>query len=317
LFGVRPDTRTFYAELVERAASEVALSLDEALDLPALAKRAGLSPLHFHRIFRGLVGETPLELHRRLRLERAAFGLLESDAAVTRLAFEAGYETHESFTRAFREAYDAAPSEFRARTRAKRLPWAAETASMLPAASGIHWVRGNVVLVPLEKARNPMHVTIADYPPKRVLAVSHRGPYNTISDAFTRLDGIVRGARILEHDGLELVALYHDDAESVPAADLRADAGLVVPPHVPVPSGLHEVTIPAGKYARALHEGPYQLLGDAWARFMGGWLVQSGHRIGAGPMYERYLNTPGNAAPDALRTELYLSLAEDEREPRD
>jgi AraC family transcriptional regulator len=41
---------------------------------------------------------------------------------------------------------------------------------------------------------------------------------------------------------------------------------------------------------------------------MGGWLVQSGQRVGDGPMYERYLNTPMEAAPHELRTELFLSL---------
>jgi len=43
---------------------------------------------------------------------------------------------------------------------------------------------------------------------------------------------------------------------------------------------------------------------------MGGWLEQSEHRMGRGPRYERYLNTPMNAAPDELRTELYLPVAD-------
>jgi AraC family transcriptional regulator len=154
-----------------------------------------------------------------------------------------------------------------------------------------------------------MHVTIERNPAKRVFAVSHRGPYDTIGDAFTELDGIARRTGLLEHEGLELVAIYHDDPTSVPTAELRSDAGLVVPAGIPVPSGLHELEIPAGTYARTLHEGPYQRLGDAWARFRGDWLAQSGHRGGAGPTYERYLNTPMNATPDELRTELYLPVA--------
>jgi AraC family transcriptional regulator len=154
-----------------------------------------------------------------------------------------------------------------------------------------------------------MHVTIERSPAKRAFAVSHRGPYDTIRDAFTELDGIARRTGLLEHEWLELVAIYHDDPKSVPAAELRSEAGLVVPADIPVPSGLHELEIPAGTYARTLHEGPYQLLGDAWARFRGGWLAQSGHRAGAGPIYERYLNTPMNATPGELRTELYLPVA--------
>ena len=45
-------TREFYNEAVRRAAVRVADRLDHALDLTELSRAAGLSPLHFHRIFR-------------------------------------------------------------------------------------------------------------------------------------------------------------------------------------------------------------------------------------------------------------------------
>jgi AraC family transcriptional regulator len=55
--------------------------------------------------------------------------------------------------------------------------------------------------------------------------------------------------------------------------------------------------------------GRNPLLGDAWARFMGEWLPQSGHRVGPRPAYEAYRNNPVNAKPEELCTELYLSIA--------
>jgi len=112
---VKPETRTFYEAAAVRAVERVVRSLDEALDLDALAREATLSAFHFHRVFRGLVGETPLELHRRLRMERAAERLCHSRHGVTTVAFDAGYETHEAFTRAFRQRYGVAPSAFRER----------------------------------------------------------------------------------------------------------------------------------------------------------------------------------------------------------
>ena len=101
---MKAQTRAFYEAAVVEAIERIADSLDDALDLQVLAKRAALSTFHFHRVFRGLVGETPLELHRRLRLERAAQQLCTTHDAVTTIAFAAGYETHEAFTRAFRQA---------------------------------------------------------------------------------------------------------------------------------------------------------------------------------------------------------------------
>lgn len=306
---MKPDTRNHYRELVSRAVAHIRGSLDEAFDGAALSKRAALSPLHFHRIFRGLVGETPLELHRRLRLERAAWALLQSERPITRVAFEAGYETHESFTRAFAAAFGAPPTEFRARTRANPVSWAAASASTLAAPSGVHFTaEPEGAPIVLDREEIQMNVNVQHFPAKSVFAAAHRGPYNTISSAFVRLDSELRQAGISQEECLEMVALYYDDPELVPAAELRGDAGMVVRSGSALPPGLHLVSIPAGLYACTLYQGPYERLADAWARFMGGWLVSSGRRLGAGPAYERYLNTPMDCAPQELRTELYLPL---------
>jgi len=67
--------------------------LDETIELDELAHIAHFSPYHFHRIFRGMVGESLMEHVRRLRLERAAHRLKFTDTSVTNIAFDAGYET--------------------------------------------------------------------------------------------------------------------------------------------------------------------------------------------------------------------------------
>jgi len=299
-------TRSYYESLVARAVAEVRSAVDCAVDLQALGKRAALSPLHFHRIFRGLVGETPLEMHRRLRL-----ALATGDELVTRIAFEAGYETHESFTRAFAGAFGMPPSEFRATSSSPPVPWAATTKSTLPTTSGIHFTSpldAEPVFMPGKESH--MNVQVVKQPAKRVFAVAHRGPYNAVSESFAKLDAVVRAAGLHERAGLGLVAIFHDDPEVTPASELRADCGVVVPEAIPLPKGLHEYSIPAGLYAKTTHAGPYQTLGDSWSRFMGSWLVQSGYRVGTGPSYECYLNTPMEVSPDELRTDLYLSLAE-------
>ena len=303
---MKTETQSFYQAAVERAVRHVTGSLDTALDLGALARGAALSPFHFHRIFRGMVGETPLEMHRRLRLERAAYRLLESDASVTTLAFDAGYETHEAFTRAFRQAYAASPSSFRETARGARSSWKLPLASR----SGVHFdpsAKGRIVH--FEPGEFTMNVTLETMPELRVAAVHHVGPYNRISDAFQRLDEIVRPSGLLREGSTLMLAIYHDDPETTPAAELQADAGITVPEGVPIPEGLVEKRLPAGRYARTTHAGPYTTLGDTWSRFMGQWLPASQERVGSGSSYEVYRNTPMNAAPADLRTDLYLPIA--------
>src|SRR5213080_552501 len=115
---MRADTEHAYKERVLRTLVYIQNHLDEVITLDDLAAVAHFSPYHFHRIFRGMVGESVMEHVRRLRLERAAHRLKFGDQPVTRLAFDAGYETHEAFTRAFAAAFGQAPSQFRAAHRA-------------------------------------------------------------------------------------------------------------------------------------------------------------------------------------------------------
>ena len=61
-----------YQERMLRVLVHIQQHLDEELALEALARIACFSPYHFHRIFRGMLGESLQEHVRRLRLQRAA-----------------------------------------------------------------------------------------------------------------------------------------------------------------------------------------------------------------------------------------------------
>ncbi len=100
--GMKSSTRSDYAGRVLRVLTHIQEHLDAPLVLSDLAALAHFSPFHFHRVFRGMVGESVLQHVRRLRLERAAMQLKTTADSVTSIALDAGYEAHEAFTRAFR-----------------------------------------------------------------------------------------------------------------------------------------------------------------------------------------------------------------------
>lgn len=310
---MKPETRTFYEAAVLRAVARVARSLDEALDLEALAREAALSPFHFHRVFRGLVGETPLELHRRLRLERAAERLCRTAAGVTEIAFGAGYQTHEAFTRAFRQCYGTSPSAFRQRAAEMRSACHGGPPTELAARCRVHVREGRVDLLALTfvtPGETVMDVVIETHPARRLATVRHTGPYNEIARAFHRLGELAQAGGLYAHAEPAMLALYHDDPESTPPEALRSDAALIVREQAPLPEGITEARLPAGRYAKATHRGSYAGLGDAWARLMGEWLPKSGFRVGPGPAYEIYVNDPRTTSAEALQTDLYLLLAD-------
>jgi AraC family transcriptional regulator len=79
----------------------------------ALASRLHLSRFHFDRLVSAAAGEPPATLRRRVLLERAAYRLITTDQGVLPIALDAGYSSHEAFTRAFARAYGQAPSRWR------------------------------------------------------------------------------------------------------------------------------------------------------------------------------------------------------------
>lgn len=310
---MKPETKSFYEVAVQRAVTHIVTHLDQALDLGVVARAAALSPFHFHRVFRGMLGETPLELHRRLRMERAASRLLAGDAPVTRIALDSGYDTHESFTRAFRAAYGSAPSEFRQKGHtvdAAASDCAQPPSIQLAARCGVHFRADSVAdFVFFSPGGHIMDVEIKQMPEFRLGTVHHAGPYQQISEAFQRLGSIAGPAGLLQHPGATMIGVYHDDPETTPPDQLRSEAGLSVPDGVPLPAGLVEVRLPAGRYACVTHVGPYTGLPDVWARLIGQWLPQSGYQANNNLNFEIYRNNPMTAPPHELRTEIYLPLA--------
>lgn len=105
----RPGTRH------EAAIDDARLYLDERfaepIDLALLARRAHVSPFHFHRLFRERVGVPPHRYLVERRLEHAA-ELLRSGVTVSAAGSAVGYASPGHFAASFRRRYGVAPSKF-------------------------------------------------------------------------------------------------------------------------------------------------------------------------------------------------------------
>jgi AraC family transcriptional regulator len=256
--------------------------LDEPLPLDELAGVASFSAWHFHRIFRGMVGESVKEHVRRLRLERAAQRLKASDRAVLDIALEAGYETHESFTRAFAAMFEASPSAFRAGAQMSR-----------PVGNG---------------SGTPLEVSVRRIGPLRVAFVRHVGPFDEVGSAWQKLM-MWAGRNGLLGPGVRMLGIVQDDPDITAPEKLRYDAALVVSSSVTASGEIGIQDVGPGEYAVALHAGPYNTLGQTYARMCGEWLPGSGRELASAAAVEFYLNSPMTAPPEQLRTEICLPLA--------
>jgi len=253
--------------------------------LDELADVAALSRFHFHRVFRAVTGETVAEAVRRVRLHAAAYALVRGDDPVAAVGRAHGYANAAAFGRAFRARYGVSPAAFR------------RTGGLLP--------EGLTALTKGEGAVYP--VTITDQPERRVIGLPFAGPYRQIGRAFADL-GAVLSVRGLWVASRGLVGIYHDDPAAVAPEALRSFAGVIVEAGLTCPPDLEERRLPAGRRATLRFTGPYTGFGLAYDWLYGVWLPASGEVPADAPVWEQYLNTPTDTAPEALRTDIHLPL---------
>ena len=102
------------ADHFERFVTVLADALDDHdVTGEELAARLYLSRFHLDRIVASVAGEPPRRFRRRVLLERAAYRLVTTDRTILDVAVEAGYGSHEAFTRAFTQAYGVGPGRWR------------------------------------------------------------------------------------------------------------------------------------------------------------------------------------------------------------
>ena len=285
--ATRSSTRLAYRQRIHRAQQFLEAHLDEPVPAEAIARVGGMSLHHFHRVFRGMTGESVMGYVRRLRLERAARALRHSQRSVADIALEAAYGSHEAFTRAFADHYGMPPSAYRRAGEA------------------------GIGAAPCSDIRAPDHVEVRREPARTVVSMRHVGPYEGVPGTWEALHAWF--AHAFGEGGVQL-ALVPDDPMITEPPKLRYDACIEVPAgtrRADLPPGPVTLsTLPGGLYAVAEHRGPYEGLHELYLSLIGGWFPESGHALSIEPVVERYLNAPPETAPPDLVTEIWVRIEE-------
>ena len=289
---MRKTTRQDYEERLLRVLVHIQQHLDDKPSLEDLAAVAHFSPFHFHRVFRGMTGESVQAYQRRLKLERAAGRLIQTDDSVLQIALEAGFESHAAFTRAFKAQRGLAPSAWR---EASRVDFSQTTDPRALLAQS----RGEI----------EMEVKIVEEKDLQVAFVRHTGPYNQCGQAWEKLCSRL-GADGLLGRGPRFIGLSYDDPEVTPADKVRYDACVEVGEGFEPSGEIGIQVLPGGTFARVTHFGPYANLNRTYAELLGRWIPSSGYLYLNQPTREIYMNDPENTEPKDLVTDIYLPVEE-------
>jgi len=115
-----PEERSLQVQKVEAARRFIDENLDTTLSLDAISRRVGLSPFHFQRMFKKIVGISPRQYQQAQRTSKFK-SALHSDARITDAIYDAGYG---SSSRAYENVpaqLGMTPSEFRGNGRGAQI----------------------------------------------------------------------------------------------------------------------------------------------------------------------------------------------------
>lgn len=102
-----------WTECISTAVSYIEDNITEELTVGDIAKRAMISPFYFQKGFAMLCGFTAGDYIKKRRLALAAGELMDGDSKVIDIAFKYGYDSPDSFTKAFTRFHGSTPSAVR------------------------------------------------------------------------------------------------------------------------------------------------------------------------------------------------------------
>lgn len=281
----RKSTPVAYVERVNRAIDYIVGRLSEPMRLDEIARAAMLSPFHFHRVFQALMGETPADFVKRLRLDRALHLMSHGKRrSLTDVALACGFASSSDFSRCFRQRFGVPPSRFDLEA------WRQEHAGALTdlvrvAARDMHLDR-----LPAGSNPDKFRVRIRELPARKVAYILVKDPY--------RVDVVPRAAERLvtwaDRNGLadgQWLGYMWENPELVALEDCRYYVAVEAEQFTPKGEvGMYR--FPEMTVAQVEIRGGIDLELRALQWLYGTWLPKSGYVPDDQPAFEAWIGRP-------------------------
>ena len=274
-----------YVQRINKVVAYINNHLDETLDLKKLANEAALSDFHFHCIFKALKGEAIGGYITRLRLEATARLLRYTALTIEEIAFNIGYETTASLSKAFKKQYGISPTEYRTNK---------DT-----------YIMKKEIINPDLALKAPKIVTLE---PKNLIYVALTGAYGSLDygKAYEQLWAVIKAQKLFTK-GIESICISYDDPKITEGSLQRSDVCLAI--HKPA-TPQEEVsckTLAGGKYAVFFYQGSYENLSQVYDTAVR-WVIDQQYTLREEPFFEKYLNDARRTPKEKLKTEIYIPI---------
>ena len=274
-----------YVQRINKVVAYINNHLDETLDLKTLANEAALSDFHFHRIFKALKGEAIGGYITRLRLEATARLLRYTALTIEEIAFNIGYETPASLSKAFKKQYGISPTEYRTNK---------DT-----------YIMKKEIINPDLALKTPKIVTLE---PKNLIYVALTGAYGSLDygKAYEQLWAVIKAQKLFSK-GIESICISYDDPKITEGSLQRSDVCLAIHKSATPQDEVSCKTLAGGKYAVFFYQGSYENLSQVYDTAVR-WVIDHQYTLREEPFFEKYLNDARRTPKEKLKTEIYIPI---------
>ena len=274
-----------YVQRINKVVAYINNHLDETLDLKTLANEAALSDFHFHRIFKALKNEAIGGYITRLRLEATARLLRYTALTIEEIAFNIGYETPASLSKAFKKQYGISPTEYRTNK---------DT-----------YIMKKEIINPDLALKAPKIVILE---PKNLIYVALTGAYGSLEygKAYEQLWAVIKAQKLFTK-GIESICISYDDPKITEGSLQRSDVCLAIHKPATPQDEVSCKTLAGGKYAVFFYQGSYENLSQVYDTAVR-WVIDHEYTLREEPFFEKYLNDARRTPKEKLKTEIYIPI---------
>lgn len=276
------ETRREYLKRINFVLDFIENNLNTDLSLEYLAEKANYSPYHFHRVFLTIVGEKLNEFINRKRIERiASILLVEPNVILKDLAFTYGFNSDNSFSRAFKKYYGTSPTKFKSQGKELLSKIGIEPFSSEKYICSIdnikQWTKMNA------------QITIKELPELKLASISTIGNFEKTGNMFQKLMEWGHKKRVLDTSNFKAITIYHDNPNVTQNTKVRFSTCVTISKNINTDGEIKQHNLKKGIYSIGHFEIKAEEISKAW-KSMSIWVIENGYEFRDGDYFEMYHN---------------------------
>lgn len=287
-------SNTTQLERYKKLISFIDKNFKEPINIEKIESISHYSYRNINRIFLALHNETIGKYIKRIRLEKGAQYLKYSDAPISDIAYEIGFEDRASFSKAFKKKYHCSPLVFRTNNELHNKN-----------IQELSFLKENT-------KREKLQYEIEYLPDFEYIFLEYRGNYedfSAVDNTWNQLENYVFKKGLLSDTSIFMTEII-DDEDISDHINTRYNTACILEQSLKfVPEGLFRTnTHRRQKYAKFIHKGSYNSCIEYYNKIYAFWMLDVMLELEDRSTLEFYPNITSNISVNDILTEIYIPV---------